>query len=184
MWQWGGALPKSSLFSTKIFSLWKLSESIIYFSLKMTGSLMETLPICSISGDCRGSGPLAIWAPESAAMLCAGPLGVACSFPKPHHANAVVCNRLLPRAYKKGPIAQNGLEVKSEHQTSSPVCSPPWLSLLKPSRLPFSRDHFSWTLSSRTSENSQFDCFFFLINVFIFNCRILALQCHVGFCHT
>lgn len=129
MWKWGGALPKSSLFSTKISSPWKLSESIIYFSLKITRSLMETLPICSISGDCRGSGPLAIWAPESAAMLCVGPLGVASSFPKPHHANAVVCNRLLPRAYKKGPIAQNGAEVKTERQTSSPVCSPPWLSV-------------------------------------------------------
>lgn len=39
--------------SPKIFSLCKFSECIIYFSLKITQSLMETVPICSVSGDCR-----------------------------------------------------------------------------------------------------------------------------------
>ena len=108
MWKWGDALPNSSSFSTKLFSLWKLSESIIYFSLKITRSSAVFLGIAG-----WGPGPLAIWAPESAATLCVGALGVASSFPEPHCAKAVVCNRRSLRAYEKGPLAQNGAEVKT-----------------------------------------------------------------------
>ena len=42
-----------------------------------------------------------------------GALGVTSSLPKPRRAKAVVCNRLSPRAYEKGPVAQNGAEVKT-----------------------------------------------------------------------
>lgn len=113
MWKWGDALPNCFSFSTKIFSLWKLSESIIYFSLKITRSLMDFPSAVFLGIAGRGPGPLAIWAPESAATLCMGALGVTFSLPKPHRAKAVVCNRLSPRAYEKGPIAQNGAEVKT-----------------------------------------------------------------------
>ena len=180
MWKWGDALPNSSSFSTKLFSLWKLSESIIYFSLKIIRSSAVFLGIAEL-----GPGPLAIWAPESAATLCVGALGVASSFPEPHRAKAVVCNRRSPRAYEKGPLAQNGAKLK-QRQTSSPACSPPWLSVsssLVDCHFPGTTfpGHFPPELLK--SPNFHY-IFFIYINVFIFNCRILALQCCVGFCHT
>ena len=80
-----------------------------------------------------GPGPLAIWAPESAATLCVGALGVASSFPEPHCAKAVVCNRRSLRAYEKGPLAQNGAEVKTAPDLFPCLLTSLALCLLKPS---------------------------------------------------